>query len=386
MVYITAKQAHRGTQMVMWDDLFDDMSDMSAPTFTPFNPTNTRTTVRNYVDFTGMQEMLTRYVRELEGFVERNRRFIDGCDLHDYYYSFSIPKRSGGLRKINAPNDELKAAQRELAGIFQNKFGVLYHTTAFAYIKGRSTIDAVKRHQRNESRWFLKLDFHDFFGSTTPEFVFNMFRQIWPFSGIIATPNGAEALAQALSICFLDGGLPQGTPISPLLTNIMMIPIDHEVSNQLRHYNDGERDVHFVYTRYADDMLISSKVDFKYQPVISLIRGVLEAFRAPFALNDSKTRYGSSAGSNWNLGVMLNKDNQITIGHKNKDYLRAMLCTYTNDRANGNPWELSDVQALAGKISYYRMVEPEAVERIIERHNSKFNTNVMEAVKRDLSP
>lgn len=385
MIYVTAKQGPRYKQVSLWDDLFDNPEDLSAPEAIPFNPTNTRTTVRDRIPIERYSDMLRDYVAKLVGFNSRNARFIEN-DLHDFYYSFSIPKRSGGLRRINAPNDELKAAQRELAGIFQNEFGVLYHTSAFAYIKKRSTIDCVKRHQSNESRWFLKMDLHDFFGSTTPDFVFNMFKMIWPFAGIISTPGGAEALKKALSICFLDGGLPQGTPISPLLTNIMMIPIDHEISNQLRKFSDGRRDIHFVYTRYADDMLVSSKVDFKYRPVIDTICGIFGMFSAPFALNNDKTRYGSSAGSNWNLGVMLNKDNKITIGHKNKDYLRAMLCTYTNDRANGRPWELSDIQHLAGKISYYRMVEPDAVDAIIEKHNGKFNTNVMRCIVDDLSP
>lgn len=384
MIYVTTRQGPRFRQVSLWDDLFDNPEDLSAPETFPFNPTNTRTTVRRDIPVERYGDMIRGYISDLNEFNTRNSRFLEN-DLHDFYYSFSIPKRSGGLRRINAPNAELSAAQRELASLFRDKFGVLYHTSAFAYVKKRSTIDAIKRHQSNESRWFLKLDLHDFFGSTTPDFVFNMFRKIWPFAGIV-TMGGGEALKKALSICFLDGGLPQGTPISPLLTNIMMIPIDHEISNQLRSFSDGQRNVRFVYTRYADDMLISSKVDFKYRPVIDTICGIFGLFSAPFCLNNDKTRYGSSAGSNWNLGVMLNKDNKITIGHKNKDYLRAMLCTYTNDRRGGRPWELSDVQHLAGKISYYKMVEPDAVDGIIAKHNAKFDVDVMQCIKSDLTP
>lgn len=385
MIYVTAKQGPRYRQVSLWDDLFDNPEDLSAPEAIPFNPTNTRTTVRDDIPIERYSDMLHDYVAELEAFNARNSKFIDR-DLHDCYRLFMVPKRSGGLRKIQPPIDELMDAQRELVSIIQHKFGVVCHTTAFAYVKKRSTLDAVKRHQNNESRWFLKLDLHDFFGSTTPEFVFNMFKIIWPFAGIIRTPGGAEALRKALSICFLDGGLPQGAPSSPLLTNIMMIPIDHEISNQLRKFSDGKRDIHFVYTRYADDMVVSSKVDFRYRPVVDTICGIFGMFSAPFALNNDKTKYVSSAGSNWILGAMLNKDNKITIGHKNKDYLRAMLCTYTNDRANGRPWELSDIQHLDGKISYYRMVEPDAVDAIIEKHNKKFGTNVMACIRDDLSP
>ena len=50
---------------------------------------------------------------------------------------------------------------------------------------------------------------------------------------------------------------------------------------------------------------------------------------------------------------MLNKDNEITIGHKNKKRFRAMVCSYLLDRQNGTPWSLHDVQVLAGLMSYY---------------------------------
>lgn len=385
MPYVTAKMGPRHSQMSMWSDLLNDLHDFSAPEIVPFNPSNTRTTFRDFISFPGMGDMLDGYVAALNAFNMRNARFLQSDDMHEFYYSFKIPKRSGGLRSINAPNEDLKAAQRELAAIFQDTFGVLYHTSAFAYVKKRSTIDCIKRHQKNESRWFLKLDFHDFFGSTTPDFVLSQFSQIWPFSGIMSRPGGRDSLALALSICFLDGGLPQGTPISPLLTNITMIPVDHQLSNGLRNFSDGKRDLHLVYTRYADDLLISSKVDFDKNVVISYIKSVLSMFGGPFHLNDSKTRYGSSAGSNWNLGVMLNKDNQITIGHKNKEKFKAMLFTYINDRRSGSPWELSDVQALAGKISYYRMVEPEAIGKIIEAYNKKFDTDIMDCIKHDVT-
>ena len=385
MPYITSKPTPRFQQMVLWPDMFNDLNDVTVPARTPFNPANTRTVYRENVVFEGMSSMLDGYVGALRQFNETWQPRFEG-DLHDQYYSFKIPKRSGGWRTINAPNEDLKEAQRALAHIFEDKFGALYHTSAYAYIKKRSTIDAVKKHQSNESRWFLKLDFHDFFGSTTPEFVMNMFSQIWPFSGIVMRPGGREQLSLALSLCFLDGGLPQGTPISPLLTNIMMIPIDHNLFNGFLKFNDGGRDIHLVYTRYADDLLISCKIGFNKETVITYVKSVLSMYSAPFALNESKTRYASSSGSNWNLGVMLNKDNEITIGHKNKELLKSMLCHYINDRRSGSPWELSDVQALAGKISYFRMVEPGAVDRIIEAYNRKFQTNIVESIKSDVTP
>jgi retron-type reverse transcriptase len=174
--------------------------------------------------------------------------------------------------------------------LFEQHMFALYHTTAFAYVRGRSTIDAIKRHHYNESKWFLKLDFSNFFGSTTPEFVLEMLSLIFPFSEITKKREGVIALKKALSLCFLNNGLPQGTPISPFITNIMMLPIDHKLSNSLRNF-DSRR---FVYTRYADDLLISCKIDFDKESVQKFVNDTLSEFKAPFTIKPEKTRYGSS--------------------------------------------------------------------------------------------
>lgn len=163
-----------------------------------------------------------------------------------------------------------------------------------------------------------------------------------------------------------------------MLTNLLMIPIDYKLSNALR-------EKYFVYTRYADDMLISSRSSFRFKEIVELINNVLKECGTPYQIKDKKTRYASRNGSNWNLGLMLNKDNQITIGHTKKKYFRAMLTNYTLDRKNNIPWSLEDVQHLRGVISYYKMVEPDYVNALISKHNQKHNTDVLTQIKSDLS-
>lgn len=286
------------------------------------------------------------------------------------------------FRLINAPKYELKETLTGLKSILEDDFGILYHTSAFAYIKKRCTIDALKRHQANASKWYVKLDLTDFFGSTTLDYAMKMCSMIYPLSEIVKRPNGRAELEKALELGFLNGGLPQGTPLSPTLTNIIMIPIDYTLFNTLRDFENQ----HYTYTRYADDFLISSKYNFDFKSIENLVVGTLKKFEAPFALNREKTRYGSSAGSNWNLGLMLNKDNQITVGHENKRRLQAALTNYVLDSKNGSPWSKSEVQTLEGSRNYYRSVECENIDKIVTRINQKFNVDVVEMIKRDLHP
>lgn len=378
MPYITIMQSPAYHQISFEEIISGEVNMRSMITS---NVTNTRTHFAQRLKPQFLERFdFAEMISALEDFCTQNSKLYD-VPRETLYTTFHIPKKSGGLREINAPVPELMTALRNLKTLFETKMFALYHTSAFAYVSGRSTIDAIKRHQQNDSHWFLKTDFSNFFGSTTQEFLRYSLSLIFPFSEIVKCERGRTALDKALNICFLHGGLPQGTPISPMLTNLMMIPIDHKVSNALRDFNGQS----FVYTRYADDSLISSRREFDYNCIIDFINHTLSDFRAPFKIKDEKTRYGSRAGSNWNLGLMLNKDNEITIGHKNKQRFRAMISNYILDRKNGVAWELRDVQVLRGLINYYRMVEESYVDEVIKFNNEKYKTDVMRAIHEDLA-
>ena len=378
MIYVTVKQNPAFRQMTLEELLFGN-PDISKFTVNE-NTHNTRTYTLNtpserlvkLCDVDALVRKLIDFNLSVKQLREKPR--------HDLYREFYIPKKSGGLRRIDAPVDELMDALRRLKTIFENDFHALYHTSAFAYIRGRSTIDAVKRHQQNQSRWFAKYDLSNFFGSTTPEFVMNMFSMVFPFSEVCRNPLGKFHLERALEMAFLDGGLPQGTPISPLITNIMMIPVDHLLSNELHDHNKQ----HFVYTRYADDFIVSSQYDFSFREIEEFIRAGLKQFGAPFTIKPEKTRYGSSAGKNYNLGVMLNANNEITVGHKNKRRFQAMLSSYVMDKKNGKAWDIHDVQVMEGLRSYYRMVEGENIDKIVSHLSQKFCVDIPKMIKDDL--
>lgn len=378
MFYITVKLPPMYRQMTLEELLFGT----GTYTQTMINPNSTSTRTYEvervsdrFLDNFDIPKLVTRLINfneSTEALRSKSRR--------ELYHTFYIPKKRGGLRKIDAPNPELMDALRQLKTIFEDDFKALYHTNAFSYIKHRSTIDAVKKHQANESKWFAKYDLSNFFGSTTIDFVIKMFGLVFPFSEVLKSSVGESVFRKAIELAFLDGGLPQGTPISPLITNIMMIPVDYKLSNGLRNFNDQR----FIYTRYADDFIISSRHTFNFREIEKFVTDTLKGFDAPFDIKSEKTRYGSSAGSNWNLGVMLNKDNNITIGHKNKRRFQAMIASYIMDKQSGVNWDKSDVQTMEGYRNYYRMIEGDAIDRIVDHIGSKFGVDVIQLIKKDL--
>jgi len=374
MPYVTVPRRQRTKQMSFDDMVFGVNPELLKPRKDTYDTTTYY--CRNITFATQRKFNVWDMAAKIINFNTKYKALIETEDKSTLYRSFKIPKRSGGLRQIDAPNEELMDALRELKGILEEDFCFTYQSSAFAYVHNRCAVDAVKRHQMNNSRWVLKTDLSKFFPSTTPEFLFKMLYQTFPLSTFVESEERRLEFEKALSLCFLNGGLPQGTPTSPMLTNQMMIPIDFQIAKYCR-----ERSQYLVYTRYADDMDFSSKWSFRFTDVVNDVAKILEEAGAPFTFNREKTHYGSTAGRNWMLGVMLNKDGKITVGHENKKNFKVMLFSFGNSVKDGTPWSVDDTQHLMGLWSYYRSVEGETIDELVKKYDDKFGFSIVGAMK-----
>jgi hypothetical protein len=153
------------------------------------------------------------------------------------YTEFTIPKRSGGSRRILAPADDLKKLQRR---ILRRLFGRLRaHPAAHGFERGRSIVTNALAHRGRDA--VVRFDLVDFFRSTQVKRVKRYFRRIgW----------NRPAAAVLVRLCTHKGGLPQGAPTSPRLSNLVNYRLDARLAG-LAAMLGG------VYTRYADDLTIS---------------------------------------------------------------------------------------------------------------------------------
>ena len=345
-------------------------------------------------------------IQQLKEFNMKWTELINEQDLGVHYRHFSIPKRDGGWRPIDAPDTTLSDALIELRDLLKSFMIADYHTAAHAYIQNRSIITAVKAHVAGHphtvvnqetgevevkafpNNWKVSLDFHGFFPSTTPDFVFGMLSTIYPFNLIMRYLEGGEQLRMALRLAFLRGGLPQGTPMSPWLTNVMMIPFDHLMSRKLSKLKMADGVTRqFTYTRYADDLHISCYLSFDPMEIQEIVIQALKFFNAPFCLNESKTRYGNrNSSENWMLGLMWNQNNEITVGWRNMKTFKAMVTNYIGAKKDGKDWDLEEVQHFNGLISYYKMVNRNATMDVIKKYNAKFHVDVEAMIHDDLTP
>lgn len=286
------------------------------------------------------------------------------------YHTFNIPKATGGYREINAPNETLKRFMQDIK--YRLEYLRIYpHDSAYAYIKERDCKRALQRHQTNNANWFLKLDISKFFNNCTPAFIKKQLKLIYPFA-ILPDTCYNEFVDTLCDLACLNNELPQGTPLSPLITNWLMIPIDYQINKMLSQLDDN----FYTYTRYADDMLISSKDKFNYNIIVDNIKDILESCGTPFQIKDEKTRFGSKAGRNWNLGIMYNKDNKLTVGYKRKRRIKTMLFQFYLGRI-----EREFVYQLNGELAYLKNIEPEYYYYFMQSLSNKYNYNFIRALE-----
>lgn len=331
------------------------------------------------IKFPKIKENLTitqqKRIQEIEQTIEIARNLLKPFEnnYENEYYTFKIPKHSGGFRTINAPNTAFKNALNNVKTLFENNIRCLPHSAAHAYIKQTSITDALKKHQKNNSNWFLKIDLKNFFPSCKPEHIYNLLINLYPFYYL--SENHKILLKEIIQICCLNNGLPQGTPMSPLLTNLIMVHYDYQIEQYL-----AEKEGFYIFTRYADDLLISSQKKFNWKETCRDLQEILK----PFEINKEKIRFGSKAGRNWNLGLMLNKDNKITLGHKKKKTLNAMLNNFLKKYTTNQHWTKEELYKLQGHLSYLNHIEPEYHDYIIKKYNKKYHTDLKTIISNTL--
>jgi RNA-directed DNA polymerase len=153
------------------------------------------------------------------------------------YRAFTIPKRSGGARRVLAPSPQLKNLQRR---VLRRVLGRLRtHPAAMGFERGRSIVTHAALHA--EADTVVRMDIQDFFPSTAAARVHEYFQKIgW----------NRDAARLLTELCTYQDCLPQGAPTSPRLSNLVNRRLDVRLTALARKFGA-------VYSRYADDLTFS---------------------------------------------------------------------------------------------------------------------------------
>ena len=265
------------------------------------------------------------------------------------YKLFEIPKKSGGVRQVAQPAREVKAIQRWLVNEFEPKLPI--HSSATAYRSGSSIKKNAEAHA--SSRYMLKLDFQNFFPSITRDDIVRHFER--------HLSDQLDPLTQhfvAHACCWMPKRLPPlrlciGAPSSPMLSNSIMYELDCRISAI------AERD-NVVYTRYADDITLSSRERDKVDQYSEVVKEILKELPYPkLKLNVDKTVRASRAGRRIVTGLVLTPDGNVSIGRDRKRLIRAMY-----HRSLKQELDYEQAQVLTGLLAFADNVEPGFSQRL----------------------
>ncbi|MBR3072247.1 reverse transcriptase family protein [Fibrobacter sp.] len=219
-----------------------------------------------------------------------------------FYRSFSISKRNGEFRELNAPYPTLNEIQKWiLVNILEKKKVSPY---AKAYIKRKKILDNIRFHTNHEV--VIKLDVDDFFGSIHKSAIIKIFNSMG---------YSRQLSFDLASLCCLKKSLPQGAPTSPCLSNIFCEQIDARLSKYLKKLN-------LCYTRYSDDITISGNIsDVQIPQIMSFCKYLLSDYG--LNLNEKKTKVLRQHQKQYVTGAVVNKKMSADIKLK-KDLRQQM--------------------------------------------------------------
>ena len=191
-------------------------------------------------------------------------------NLDTSYIAFEIPKKSGEMRQIEAPNRKLKWMQKGLKAQLETLFEA--EPGAHGFVPERSIQSNAGVHVGQ--RYVLNLDIAGFFPSVKRGRV----QTVLQLEPIGLSKPAARILAQ---FCTRNRALPQGAPTSPTLTNLVCMRLDRKLEKLARHYRCR-------YTRYADDITISGPSKDLMHHLLKRITKIL--ITEGFKVQESKTR------------------------------------------------------------------------------------------------
>ncbi|NQV28281.1 MAG: RNA-directed DNA polymerase [Rhodopirellula sp.] len=232
-----------------------------------------------------------------------------------------IEKRSGGTRRLLVPSPELKELQQKILRRLLARLSV--HPAATGFEPGTSIVHNAAQHV--DQAVVVCMDVSDFFPQTSEARVTAYFQRIgW-------NRETAELLTRLTT---WEGGLPQGAPTSPRLSNL----VNHVLDARIERFVECRKG---NYTRYADDISVSFPKDYpkRVRGTVQVVGRHLKAFG--YQLNAKKTRILRQHQQQKVTGLVVN--DRVNVPRNIRRKLRAVehrlntgqRATMTREQFNG---------------------------------------------------
>lgn len=304
-------------------------------------------------------------IKELRSWFNANYKTFLHDVLQDNYEpnavrNVEIPKESGGIRTLGIPTVIDRLVQQAIAQILSKRYEPIFSDNSFGFRPKRGAHQALERvckyvSQRNSV--VVDIDLEKFFDKVNHD------RLMWLLSRRISDKRLLRLINKFLKAGVMKNGLisqrikgtPQGSPLSPILSNIILDELDKLLESRGHHF-----------VRYADDIVIFVKSKKAAENVLQKVTKLIET-RLKLKVNKSKSSIRSYYDLNY-LGYTLLRNGELAISKKSEQRLKIKLRKLTC-RSRGVSLEkvINEVNlVLRGWIQYFKLAKMKGKVQKIE--------------------
>lgn len=263
----------------------------------------------------------------------------------------SIPKPSGGTRTLGIPTVVDRLVQQAILQILQPIFDPLFSNSSYGFRPGRSTHQALIKAQSYVDAGYTEvvdMDIEKFFDKVNHDILMSrLARRIGDkrLLLIIRRFLTAGMMEKGVTSQERTEGMPQGSPLSPLLSNILLDELDKELEKR------GHK-----FVRFADDCNVYVKSQAAAERVLNSLTLWLSR-RLRLTVNQTKSSASSSSARKF-LGYRIAKG-QLRIAPESLDRLKVKIRKLT---ARRSPQTLADRveklnQLIIGWVNYFKLAD-----------------------------
>ena len=271
-----------------------------------------------------------------------------------------IPKPGGGERQLGIPTVVDRLIQQAITQVLEPMYDPTFSESSYGFRPNRGAHDALKqakRHVEDGHTWVVDIDLEKFFDRVNHDILMSK------LAARIEDKRLLRVIGRFLRAGIMQDGVvmrrhegtPQGGPLSPLLSNILLDGLDKELERR------GHK-----FCRYADDQNIYVKSTRAGERVYQSIKEFLET-KLRLKVNDKKSAVAKVSDRKF-LGYRLLDDGRLTVApasiQRAKDKIRQLTWRSRGRRFEQVIKELNEY--LRGWLGYYRLAESKSLWRSLD--------------------